>query len=243
MTAHRFDVSTPAQAMRHRLLARVQASHEHESQFLTVRRDAVPWQPLDAQSRMQPLAQTVIAMSSLVDLSRHARLPPPRGAYNLCEWVVLEGSATLVGQALACGDAARSPNDDMHAMRAGADGARLYLRCSRVDDPPAEVLRVSTLDDTDWDDFCPGVRIKALWEGGARRTVLVRMRAGASVKAHAHALEEECMMLAGEAFIGDTLLRSGEYQLAPQGSRHGEVSTDVGAVFFVHGSLDPAAYA
>src|SRR5439155_958664 len=82
--------------------------------------------------------------------------------------------------------AARSPNDDMHAMRAGADGARLYLRCSRVDDPPAEVLRVSTLDDTDWDDFCPGVRIKALWEGGARRTVLVRMRAGASVKAHAH---------------------------------------------------------
>ena len=88
---------------------------------------------------------------------------------------------------------------------------------------------MSTLDDTDWDDFCPGVRIKALWEGGARRTVLVRMRAGASVKAHAHALEEECMMLAGEAFIGDTLLRSGEYQLAPQGSRHGEVSTDVGS--------------
>jgi hypothetical protein len=69
------------------------------------------------------------------------------------------------------------------------------------------------------------------------------MRAGASVVAHGHMLEEECMMLAGEAFIGDTLLRSGEYQLAPQGSRHGEVSSDVGAVFFVNGSLDPAAYA
>jgi hypothetical protein len=51
------------------------------------------------------------------------------------------------------------------------------------------------------------------------------------------------MMLGGEAFIGDTLLRSGEYQLAPQGSRHGEVHTDVGALFYVHGSLDPAAYA
>ena len=64
-----------------------------------------------------------------------------------------------------------------------------------------------------------------------------------SVVAHGHPLEEECMMLDGEAFIGDTLLRSGEFQLAPPGSRHGEITTDVGALFFVHGSLDPSAYA
>ena len=104
--------------------------------------------------------------------------------------------------------------------------------------------RFSTLvDDSNWQDFCPGVRIRELWNGGERRSVLVRMTAGARVNAHRHGLEEECLMLAGEAFIGDTLLRSGEYQLAPQGSRHGAIQTDVGALFYVHGSLDPAAYA
>ena len=86
------------------------------------------------------------------------------------------------------------------------------------------------------------MKIRALWDGGERQTMLVRMAPGASVKAHGHALEEECMMLAGEAFIGDTLLRRGEFQLAPQGTEHGEVSTDVGALLFVHGVLDPADY-
>jgi len=45
------------------------------------------------------------------------------------------------------------------------------------------------------------------------------------------------MMLAGEVFLGDILLRAGEFQLAPAGSLHGEAYTDVGALLFVRGAV------
>jgi hypothetical protein len=228
-------------SLRRRLLERVQASHAHESQFLTVRRDASAWQPIADGVSARELARTEVAVSLLIELAPGAVLPFD-AIFSRNEVVVLEGTAMLAAEPLARGDAAAAPNDADHAIRALDQAARLYLRRSAGPDNGA-VLSFSAFDDAGWDDFCPGVRIRELWSGGERRSLLVRMRAGASVGAHGHALEEECMMLAGEAFIGDTLLRSGEYQLAPQGSHHGAVSTDVGALFFVHGSLDPAAYA
>lgn len=230
-------------ALRGRLLARVQRSHAHESQFLTVRRNAGAWNTEASGVRMKTLAQTGLAHSLLVELAPHAALAAVPG-FTQAELVLLEGVAQVGDMALNCGDAACVPHDGAHALCVGPTGARLYLRLSAASEVPSRTVRFSTLiDDSTWDDFCPGVRIKALWDGGARRSVLVRMRAGASVNGHPHALEEECMMLGGEAFIGDTLLRSGEYQLAPRGSTHGEVTTDVGALFYVHGALDPAAYA
>ncbi len=226
-------------ALRGRLLDRVRASHAHESQFLTVRRDATSWQPIAPGVRLRELARTEVAVSSLVELAAGAALPLD-AAFGRNELALLDGQACVGARPLVNGDAAAAPNDAAHVVRALAQGARLYLRQSALAD--GAICHFSTLDDTGWDDFCPGVRIRELGNGGERRSVLVRMHAGASVNGHGHALEEECMMLAGEAFIGDTLLRSGEYQLAPRGSRHGAVSTDVGAVFFVNGSLDPAAY-
>jgi hypothetical protein len=229
-------------AVRRRLLERVRASAVHESQFTTVRGDADAWQPAADGVRRRELARTEVAVSSLVEMSAGTALPLD-GETSRIELVLLDGEATLGDVRLVRGDAASAPNDARHSLRAGEHGATLYLRSSRGDADGAGCVHFSTLDDTGWDDFCAGVRIRELCNAGERRSVLVRMRAGASVGAHGHGLEEECMMLAGEAFIGDTLLRSGEYQLAPQGSRHGEVATDVGALFFVNGSLDPAAYA
>lgn len=231
-----------AAPLRRRLLARIQASHEHESQFVTVRRGAGDWSE-QAGARRKPLAQTDLAESSLIELSPGATLPHAPG-FTQIELVLLHGDARLAERELRCGDALCMPQRDGPALRAGPHGARLYVRLSRPAAPTVQVEHFSALEDDDasWLDFCPGVRIKPLWDGGERRSVLVRMQPGASVNAHGHALEEECMMLGGEAFIGDTLLRSMEYQLAPQGSRHGAITTDVGALFYVHGSLDPAAY-
>ena len=229
----------PGAALSLRLLNRVGASRAHESQFLTIRRDAGPWHMLAGGARVRPLVQTAQVSSSLVELPAGVCLPMD-SAYNQCEMVLLVGDSMCGDLPLREGDACVTARPD---VRAGRTGARLYLRRSRVAIPVDSPKVVATGDDSGWDDFCPGVRIRELWNGGERRSVLVRMRAGASVNPHGHALEEECMMLAGEAFIGDTLLRSGEFQLAPRGSRHGEVTTDVGALFFVHGALDPAAYA
>ena len=228
--------------LRARLLERVRESHTHESQFLTVRRDASTWLETAAGVRERELARTTVAVSSLIELVAGASLPVAAGVGRI-ELVVLAGETLLGSTLLSRDDAASAPNDAQHGLRASDGGARLCLRRSFGELDPSAIVHFSTGDDTGWDDFCAGVRIRELWGCGERRSVLVRMRAGASVNAHGHALEEECMMLSGEAFIGDTLLRSGEYQLAPQGSRHGEVATDVGALFFVNGSLDPAAYA
>ena len=233
----------PETGLRERLMQRVRKSHARESQFHTIRRDAGQWSALQFDARQKPLADTPAAHSALVELASGATLEQPRG-WTMQEVVLLVGHAALGDALLACGDAVCAPHDAAHLLRAGAAGARLYLRLSAPQASPQQTLQFSTLvDDATWQDFCPGVRIKELWNGGERRSVLVRMRAGSHVSSHDHSLEEECMMLAGEAFIGDTLLRGGEYQLAPQGSRHGAVQTDVGALFYVHGSLDPAAYA
>ena len=239
MTPH---LQQPQSSLRSRLLARVHASHAFERQFQTVRRDAA-WSDLSAALRSKPLARTSVARSCLVELQAGGTLPQD-AAFTQAELVVLSGQASVAKQTLVCGEAACMPHDAAHSLRAGPEGARLYLRLSAPVAAATQLTHFSSLsDDASWDDFCPGVRIKVLWQGGERSSMLVRMQAGAIVNAHSHALEEECLMLAGEAFIGDTLLRSSEYQLAPMGSRHGEVTTDVGALLYVHGSLDPAAYA
>ncbi len=242
-TPHAMPDEPDALQLRARLVDRVQRSAAHESQFHTVRRDAGAWQQPRAGVRSKALANTPLAVSTLVELSAGAAFPVSPMATQQ-EVVLLAGELFVGAHALSCGDAACTPHGATHALRASAGGARFYLRLSTPLEPTTTSVRFSTLtDDSTWQDFCPGVRIKELWNGGERRSVMVRMRPGASVNSHSHGLEEECMMLAGEAFIGDTLLRGGEYQLAPQGSRHGAVQSDVGALFFVHGSLDPAAYA
>jgi ChrR Cupin-like domain len=243
MQDNTIEPGDPGIELRERLMQRVQRSHAHEGQFQTVRRDAGQWQALDGGGRCKLLATTVVAQSLLVELTQGTALAVRPGATQQ-EVVLLSGKLSVGGQSLNCGDAVCSPHDAAHTLRAGLGGARLYLRLSSPLGTIASLRRFSAVrDDATWQDFSPGVRIKELWDGGERRSVLVRMRAGASVNSHSHGLEEECMMLAGEAFVGDTLLRSSDYQLAPQGSRHGALHTDMGALFFVHGSLDPAAYA
>ena len=139
--------------------------------------------------------------------------------FTQIELVLLEGQAFIDTTTIAKGDAVLAPHDLAHTVSAGPSGARFFLRLSTPDEAPTQMLCFSTLlDDASWQDFRPGVRIKALWSGAERSSLLVRMAAGASVSAHAHPLDEECMMLGGEAFIGDTLLRSDEFQWAPSGT-------------------------
>jgi anti-sigma factor ChrR (cupin superfamily) len=82
---------------------------------------------------------------------------------------------------------------------------------------------------------------KSLWREDDAESMLLRLQPGARIAGHPHALDEECLMLEGEAFFGDTLLRAGEYQLAPAGTRHGDLVSDVGALLYVHGAARHAA--
>jgi len=233
----------PSSQLRRRIVERIHTSLAHERQFLTQRRDGGHWEEPQPGLRRRTLVHTGVGVCWLVELAAGRQLALMPG-FTQAELVLLDGTAQLGEAPLHCGDAALAPHDPAHAVHAGPQSARLFVRLSAPVQAPCEALRFSTLvDGAGWDDFRPGVRIRALWSDGQRSSLLVRMRAGASVSEHGHPLDEECMMLAGEAFVGDTLLRSGEFQWAPGGSRHGAVTTDVGALFFVHGSLDPTAYA
>ena len=80
--------------------------------------------------------------------------------------------------------------------------------------------------------------MRVLWRQGGQAAMLWLAEPGATVPQHRHGHDEECLMLRGDLFQDDYLLREGDYQLAPQGSMHRTVSTDTGALIYAHGDLD-----
>ena len=123
-------------------------------------------------------------------------------------------------------------------LEADAAGALLFLRESLTFPEPGAAPRTVRDADTPWEPFAPRIERRLLWQSGATLgAVLLRAEAGARVPHHAHRHDEECLVLRGETFQDDCLLREGDYQLAPAGSEHKSVMTDVGGVFFIHGDL------
>ena len=69
------------------------------------------------------------------------------------------------------------------------------------------------------------------WRAADVVSMLVRFDAGASVPDHHHAIEEDSLVIDGEMFLGDLLLRQGDFQLAPAGGGHWGETSDVGCLF------------
>ena len=102
---------------------------------------------------------------------------------------------------------------------------------------PAQVSTV--LDATaGWPDFAPGIQRRVLWHRDGLAAMLYYAQPGASVPRHTHGHDEECLMVQGELFLDDMLLRAGDYQLAPAGTAHRLTETDTGVVLYAHGDLD-----
>lgn len=98
-------------------------------------------------------------------------------------------------------------------------------------------------DQGEWRQVAPGVRLKVLSVDAAARTrsFLIEMQPGAAMPAHDHIINEECLVLSGEAVLGDVVVRAGDYHLAPSGIPHGVVHTAVGVLMFVRGDLPQAS--
>jgi ChrR Cupin-like domain len=103
---------------------------------------------------------------------------------------------------------------------------------------PGAAPVVVAADVQGWVPFGPGVEIKPLHGSDAAISIFARFAPGASVAAHGHGLDEDCIMLRGDLYLSDTLLREGEYQLAPVGTGHQGLASDGGAVLFFHGAID-----
>lgn len=243
-------------ALRQRLLDRARSSREAAQRLVNVRRDEGAWHPLAPGARVKWLHGGASPRSVLVDLAPGGALPTHRH-HEHEECVVLRGEARLGDLVVRAGDYHVAPAGSRHGRVTSRDGALLYLRGVPIGDAlevardlvtawvPGRGTAPITVRSTEgtWVDRQPGVQAKALWSDGAAQSMLVRMQPGARVPGRPRAIDEECLMLEGEMFRGDTLLRAGDYQLAPAGTGDGDVTSDVGALFFVRGTMELAVAA
>jgi len=86
-----------------------------------------------------------------------------------------------------------------------------------------------------WVPLLPGISLKLLREDASTRSYLLRMAPGATLPAHGHSQEEECMVLEGDVRLGDVQVRAGDYHLAHSGLPHGDLRTDGGCLLFLRG--------
>jgi len=158
-----------------------------------------------------------------------------------CEWLVMSGEVCVDRMPLQERDyhvAAACPRIDLRS----AAGARLYLREAEHAGGPL-VQHTARDRQLPWVALAPGVERRVVWQRGREAALLYRVERGLNVPHHGHGHDEECLMLEGEVFVDDILLRSGEYQLAPAGTHHEGVSSDTGGILFAHGDIELAVTA
>jgi quercetin dioxygenase-like cupin family protein len=239
------------EALRSRLMERVASSVAQHAGLLTVRHKDGAWRTLKTGVRIKHLWTGPAGSSLLIEFAPGAMLPAHRHNW-VEEGIVLRGGLQMGSLDMGPFDYHVSPPGSRHGLIRSLQGALAYLRGTSIGHTPSllrELLggllpfrgkppRTVFFDDAGWEQTAPGVQIKELWSDGTRVSGFCRFERGARLPGHAHPIEEECMMLSGEVFLGDILVRAGEYQLAAAGSVHGEVYSDVGGLFFFRGAMD-----
>ena len=240
-------------ALRLAVLERVRRSALAHRDYLTVRReDEAPQRSAEgATSRI--LRADAGMRVAIVHLAHGVPLPWPPDA-TAQELLVLDGALASDGMVpVTAGGHAYSvrlrnePGAPLHAV----GETTVYVRQCLVDPGSLPALEarwwslatrpVAWIDPgrQRWLRASEGVEVLPLRGDSEVVSMLVRFAPGAAVADHHHALDEDCLVLGGEMFLGDILLRSGDYQLAPAGGSHFGETSDVGVLFFFHGALDP----
>jgi quercetin dioxygenase-like cupin family protein len=239
-----------------RLAARARQSVQAHREYHTLRREDRRWAEAGPGVREATLWSGSQARVQLLELAPGAAVPWPTDVHAQ-ELLLVEGS--LLARATG-GEAAQSLAPHSHVLRRGADAGALcagdapalvYLRQILVDpatlpEPEASWWRLPRSPllcvqpgERRWLPTFPGVEVLPLWGNADITSMLVRFAPGAGVPDHRHAVHEDCLMLEGEMFLGDILLRPGDYQLAPAGGGHFGETSDIGGCFFFHGAIDP----
>lgn len=82
-----------------------------------------------------------------------------------------------------------------------------------------------------------GVSFKLLYTDRERGTftTLVRMEAGAHIRAHRHLGVEQCLVIEGDLRAGEVEMHAGDFNCSLPGSVHEEIATKGGALFLIVG--------
>jgi mannose-6-phosphate isomerase-like protein (cupin superfamily) len=231
--------------LRERVLGRVADSAARHQGMLTVRHRHARVQSLTEGVQVRWLYEAEPGRArrrgepqrlALVELQPGARIDAGLGlAQRHSEWLVVRGSVTLDGVALDTLDHHGHAATACEPLLASAGGATLYLRDNSDEPSPAGTSRERHAQ---WEPFAPGIRRRLLWQAGDACAYLARAQVGAAVPAHAHRNDEECLMLEGELFLGDILVREGEFQLAPAGLHHGLVQAASDCLVYIRGDAE-----
>ncbi|MCR5884640.1 cupin domain-containing protein [Rhizobacter sp. J219] len=118
--------------------------------------------------------------------------------------------------------------------------ARLLERVADADDTH---LTVDAHQGT-WQPFAPGIALKVLREHEGVLSYLLKLDAGATLPAHRHPLDEECVVLEGRLRVGSrTEIGPGGYHVAHQGALHATIGTTTGATIFLRGAIPELGHA
>ncbi|NWG39128.1 MAG: cupin domain-containing protein [Hydrogenophilaceae bacterium] len=107
----------------------------------------------------------------------------------------------------------------------------------RIHAPAPDYLFVHS-HEGEWVTLLRGVELKLLRQDEISRSFLIRMKPGSRLPPHEHALEEESLVLEGDATINGVLCLPGDYHLAPKGKPHGWVTSEKGCLLFVRGAAE-----
>jgi hypothetical protein len=231
--------------VRERLLGRVADSAARHQGMVTVRRrharvespaDGVQVRWLYEADAGRARRRGEPQRLALVELQPGAHIDAGLGlAQRHSEWLVVRGSVTLDGLALDTLDHHGHAASAREPRLASAGGATLYLRDNGSEPSPAGTSRERQAQ---WEPFAPGIRRRLLWQAGDACAFIARAQAGAAVPPHDHLHDEECLMLEGELFAGDILLREGELQIAPADLHHGLVQAATDCLVYIRGDAE-----
>jgi len=238
-----------AAALRARVLARVRSSREAGQQFITLRLDDGEWRRLLPGVRVKRLGAGRHAV--LLELAPGAALPVHRHHEDE-ECIVLRGEAMLGETVVRAGDYHLARAHSRHGRVSSTSGALLYLRGTPIGDAAGTLRDLVTgwlpgegeppvtvrAGEGAWAEVGAGARTRLLREDGGTRSFLVRLDPGGRIDAADRDGDEECLVLEGEALLGDALLLPGDYQCVPSGVRPAGLCSDGGALLFVRGMAD-----
>lgn len=250
LTAAKLDDAV-RQRLSDRLEARVEASIRAQAGLVTKRGADWGWRPLLSGVAVRPLWRGRDGHSVLLKMAPGTRLPVHRHRWPE-EGVILAGGLQLETLELEPFDYHFSPAGSRHAGIRSRQGALAYLRGTSLGSAPAALTELIGgllpfkggseqtvfFKHIEWRPCAPGAAKKELRTDGRLSSVLLRLEPGALLPGHDHALPEECLVLRGELFLGDLLLRAGDYQAAEAGSRHGAMTSDTGALVFLRGARE-----
>ncbi len=110
-----------------------------------------------------------------------------------------------------------------------------------INNSSATMRSLHTIPDIEgyWHELKPGVEVKLLHLDllSRSRCFLMKLEPGAQWEGHSHRRNEECIVVEGEATIGEYHVRKGDFHFAPRGAKHGVTRTDTGALLYLRAGI------